>query len=102
MTLGGQGKRCIRDRISGGHYESDLGLSLEAEAVTEQAGRDWQSRRAGDGGRSAPNSEELTAIIQREVRALFRHSISRKPTVWPQVVFISPSENGAQETLFPL
>jgi ribonuclease J len=89
--------------LSGVHYESDLDLSLEAEAVAEKAVRDWQNARSPEAWRETPNAGELTAAIQREVRALFRNSISRKPTVWPQVVFVSPSEaNGAQETLFPL
>ena len=88
--------------LSGVHYESDLDLSLEAEAVAEKAVRDWQSNRAPEDMGRVPDSEELTAAIQREVRSLFRHSISRKPTVWPQVVFITPPVDGAQETLFPL
>jgi len=75
--------------LSGVHYESDLDLSLEAAAVAEQAVREWQKGLGPEGGR---NDDELTALIQKEVRQLFRHSISRRPTVWPQVVFINGEE----------
>ena len=78
--------------LSGVHYESDLDLSFEAAAVAEQAVREWQKSLGSDGTR---NDEELTALIQKEVRQLFRHSISRRPTVWPQVVFVNNDETAS-------
>ncbi len=68
--------------ISGVHYENDLDLSLEAAAMTEQIVREWLKNNG-----PLTDSEELSAEIQREVRRLFRHSISRKPTVWPQIIY---------------
>ena len=71
-----------RAAISGVHYENDLDLSLEAAAMSEGIVRDWLKNNG-----PLQDSEELAAEIQREVRRLFRHSISRRPTVWPQIIF---------------
>jgi ribonuclease J len=68
--------------IRGVHYENDLDLSLEAAAVVAAAAETWREESASLDG------EALSAAIQREVRQLFRLSISRRPTVWPQVVLL--------------
>ncbi|MDR1044723.1 MAG: ribonuclease J [Candidatus Adiutrix sp.] len=83
--------------ISGVHYESDLDLSLEAAAVAERAVRDWQAELGPD---QAPEQEELEARLQKEVRLLFRHSISRRPAVWPQIIFVNV-QAGRPETGIP-
>ena len=81
--------------ISGVHYESDLDLSLETASVAERVVRQWQEERfspsKGPFPEHDPDPEELAGLIQKEVRQLFRHSISRRPTIWPQVIFISDS-----------
>ena len=78
--------------MSGVHYENDLDLSQKAGAVAEQVVRDWQAQRfnpsRGPFPADDPSPEELGGLIQKEVRQLFRHSISRKPTIWTQVIFI--------------
>ena len=74
--------------ISGVHYESDIDLSLEAAAVAEKTVAAWQeglSKNTDD----KPAAEGLAEQLRLDVRSLFRHSISRKPTVWPQVIFVN-------------
>ncbi len=91
VVLSADGRRLLappKVTISGVHYESDLDLTLEAVAVTEQAVRDWWKTRETESSDSPPATEELAALIQKEVRQLFRHSISRRPNVWPQVIFV--------------
>ncbi|KXS56132.1 MAG: hypothetical protein AMR96_04360 [Candidatus Adiutrix intracellularis] len=88
LTVEGELLTSPRVAIRGVHYENDLDLSLEATAVTVSAVTAWKR------GSSASNSldgETLAALIQKEVRQLFRHSISCRPSVWPQVIFISPA-----------
>lgn len=88
--------------LSGVHYESDLDLSLEAEAVAQEAVRAWQNGLPKGELNLQQAGEELEAALKREIRALFRHSISRKPTVWPQVVFLPEALEEERDTLFPL
>jgi mRNA degradation ribonuclease J1/J2 len=69
--------------IRGVHYENDLDLSLEAAAVAAATVSAWREE-TGD----VLDEEKLSAAIQREVRQLFRHSISRRPSIWPQIIFL--------------
>ncbi len=79
--------------ISGVHYESDLDLSLEAAAAAEQVVADWQEARfSPDVPPGPPDPEELGGLIQKEVRRLFRQAISRRPTIWPQVIFVGDTD----------
>lgn len=74
--------------ISGVHYESELDLTMEAAEVAEATAREWL-KAGGEGlGEGGFDPAPLTALLQRDVRALFRQSISRRPTVWPQVVMV--------------
>jgi ribonuclease J len=73
--------------ISGVHYESDFDLTLEAAEVAERAVGDWfKAGLDGFGPDGTADTEALSAILQKEVRSLFRHSISRRPSIWPQVI----------------
>lgn len=74
--------------ISGVHYESDIDLSLEAAGVAEKTVRIWQGSLPSNTDEK-PASEGLAEQLRLDVRSLFRNSISRKPTVWPQVVFVN-------------
>lgn len=79
-----------RVAISGVHYESDLDLSLETGALAAEVVENWR-----ESGADLSDTEELGALIQKEVRSLFRHSISRRPTVWPQVIVVNPAAPAA-------
>lgn len=73
--------------ISGVHYERDLDLSLETGALAAEVAENWR-----ESGPDFTDIEELGGLIQKEVRQLFRHSISRRPTVWPQIVLVHPKQ----------
>lgn len=88
LTVEGELLTSPRVAIRGVHYENDLDLSLEAIAVTAAAVTAWKQ---GSPASDPLDGETLAALIQKEVRQLFRHSISRRPSVWPQVIFISPA-----------
>lgn len=77
--------------ISGVHYERDLDLSLETGALATEVAENWR-----ESGPDFTDIEELRGLIQKEVRQLFRHSISRRPTVWPQIVVVHPKQPPAQ------
>ncbi len=79
--------------VGGVHYENDLDLSLETAQVAEEAVLEWQRERFGGNTPPAgpPDPEELGALIQKEVRQLFRQSLSRRPSIWPQVIFADDS-----------
>lgn len=77
--------------ISGVHYERDLDLSLETGALAAEVAENWR-----ESGPDFTDIEELGGLIQKEVRLLFRHSISRRPTVWPQIVVVHPTQPPAQ------
>ena len=81
-----------RVAISGVHYESDLDLSLETGALAAEVAETWR-----ESGADLSDTEELGALIQKEVRSLFRHSISRRPTVWPQVILVEPAISTSSE-----
>ena len=83
LTAGGELALTPRVAIRGVHYENDLDLSLEAAAVAEAAVSAWREETG-----TALDEEALSTVVQREVRQLFRHSISRKPSVWPQIIFL--------------
>ncbi|MGL4209432.1 MAG: ribonuclease J [Candidatus Adiutrix sp.] len=70
--------------ISGVYYESDIDLSLEAAALIQQVVAEWQEELTSP----PPDEEQLAGLIQKQLRQLFRHSISRKPTIWPQIIWI--------------
>ena len=74
--------------ISGVHYENDRDLTIEAEAVTARVAAEWRQQET-------PDQEVLSAAIQKEIRQLFRHSISRRPTIWPQIIIIDPEKAAA-------
>jgi mRNA degradation ribonuclease J1/J2 len=63
--------------------------SLEAAAVASATVSAWREE-AGD----VLDEEKLSGAIQREVRQLFRHSISRRPSIWPQIIFLPGSGPG--------
>ncbi len=67
--------------ISGVHYENEVDLSLEAEALSVSLTEQW--RREG-----GLDTNILAAEIQKGLRQLFRSSISRRPSVWPQVIVL--------------
>jgi ribonuclease J len=91
LTAGGELAIPPRVAIRGVHYENDLDLSLEAAAVAAAAVSAWREE-TGD----VLDEEKLSAVIQREVRQLFRHSISRRPSIWPQIIFLpNPGPNRA-------
>ncbi|MDR0882305.1 MAG: ribonuclease J [Candidatus Adiutrix sp.] len=92
LVLSADGQRLLAQPLvamSGVHYESDLDLSLETEAVAKETFRVW---REGRDPSQVLEAGELSALIQREVRQLFRQSISRRPTVWPQVILAAGEE----------
>lgn len=74
--------------INGVHYESDIDLTLEAAAVAEKTVAAWQEDLPKNTDEK-PAAERLAEKLRLDVRALFRHSIRRKPTVWPQVIFVN-------------
>ena len=74
--------------LSGVHYESDMDLTLETEAVARRTVVSWRSEKEPGAGLDI---ESLSAMLQRDVRQLFRHSISRRPTVWPQIIVLEPA-----------
>ncbi|UQZ88167.1 ribonuclease J [Deltaproteobacteria bacterium Smac51] len=79
--------------ISGVHYESDFDLTLEAAEVAERVVNDWYDAGAegfSPDGRS--DTEPLSSLLQKEVRSLFRHSISRRPSIWPQVIVLGSDQ----------
>jgi ribonuclease J len=88
LTAEGELLTSPRVAIRGVHYENDLDLSLEAMAVAAAAVAAWKQESPAGGPQ---DGETLAALIQKEVRQLFRHSISRRPSVWPQVIFIPPA-----------
>ncbi|MDR2725785.1 MAG: ribonuclease J [Candidatus Adiutrix sp.] len=83
LTAGGELALPPRVAIRGVHYENDLDLSQETAAVAAAAVSAWREE-TGD----ILDEENLSATIQREVRQLFRHSISRRPSIWPQIIFL--------------
>ena len=85
VVLTAEGELAVAPRavIRGVHYENDLDLSLEAAAVAERTVLAWREE-AGD----IFDEDILAAAIQRAVRQLFRHSISRRPSIWPQIIFL--------------
>jgi len=91
VVLTAEGELAVAPRaaIRGVHYENDLDLSMEAAAVAAAAVSAW---REEDGG--VLDEETLAAAIQREVRQLFRHSISRRPGIWPQIIFLPGPASG--------
>ncbi len=79
--------------ISGVHYESDLDLSLEAAEVAEKTAAAWRAGGlAGFDPDGKTDTEPLSNLLQKEVRSLFRHSISRKPYIWPQIIVVGKDE----------
>jgi len=86
LTAGGELALAPRVAIRGVHYENDLDLSQEAAAVASATVSAWREE-TGD----VLDEEKLSGAIQREVRQLFRHSISRRPSIWPQIIFLPGS-----------
>jgi ribonuclease J len=85
VVLTAEGELALEPRVAirGVHYENDLDLSMEAAATATAAVSNWR----GEAGEML-DEEALSATIQREVRQLFRHSISRRPSIWPQIIFL--------------
>lgn len=83
VVLTGEGSLAARPlvNISGVHYENEVDLSLEAEALSVSLTKRW--RREG-----GLDTNILAAEIQKGLRQLFRSSISRRPSVWPQVIVL--------------
>ena len=88
VVLTAEGELALAPRVAirGVHYENDLDLSLEAAAVAAAAVLAWREETGDE-----LDEENLSAVIQREVRQLFRHSISRRPSIWPQIIFLPES-----------
>ena len=89
LTAWGELAVAPRVTIRGVHYENDLDLSLEAEAVAAAAVTAWREETGG-----VLDEETLATAIQRGVRQLFRHSISRRPSIWPQIIFLPGPASG--------
>jgi ribonuclease J len=75
-----------RAAIMGVHYASEADLTLECQEATRRLHEIWlEERGQGQPVREA-EEEELSQSLRRELRSLFRHSINRRPAIWPQVI----------------
>jgi ribonuclease J len=71
--------------VHGVHYEDEPDLTVEAEEVARLTLQSWLELQDP----LAPDFTSLHEALRREVRALFRHSINRKPLIWPQIIIIN-------------
>ncbi|MDR1657411.1 MAG: ribonuclease J [Deltaproteobacteria bacterium] len=75
--------------VHGVHYEDEPNLTAEAEEVARLALEEWSQNQNPED----PDIEDLYDSLKRVVRALFRHSINRKPLIWPQVIILPPIQS---------
>jgi ribonuclease J len=76
--------------VHGVHYENEPDLAAEAEEVARLAWRAWAEEQIPE----EPDLAALSDLLRKNVRALFKHSIARKPLIWPQIIIASPPAQG--------
>jgi ribonuclease J len=82
-----------RVEVHGVHYENEPDLAIEAEEVARLASRAWAERQDP----LSPDLGDLSETLKREVRSLFRHSIARRPLIWPQIIMTTRSLAAPEE-----
>jgi ribonuclease J len=78
--------------VHGVHYEDEPDLACEAEAVAREAWLAWMEGQDPE----APDLAALGEALKKEVRSLFRHSINRRPLIWPQIIMASGPRVGGR------
>ena len=72
--------------IDGVHYENDLDLTLEAQEAARRSVLEWQGLIAD---RPSPDDlTELRAVLQKDLRKLFKTSLARRLYIIPQILLI--------------
>ena len=77
--------------VHGVHYLNEPDLAIEAEEVAKATWRIWAEIQNPE----EPDLPALIEALKKDVRSLFKHSIARRPLIWPQIIMANRPEGGA-------